>query len=411
MSREFLVLATVCCLATGCGPAGSEGDDGNFVQRDSAGVTIGVNPRTLARTPLGWRVDSTPDLVIGNEGDGSDYLYRVQGVKGFPDGRILVVDGQSCELRFFDSEGRLLERVGRRGKGPGEFLDPVLVPWAGQDSLLLFDKGNPRFQVFTKDGQAARTLRLVAGWPAGRVPPLGAVGQHMLISRTRIVGGETALQEDGMWRLRKEFFWFDLAEPREILLDTLTYDWAYRTNDRETPIPFAAKGAAVVTPRGALVTDGRSAEIRSYGLNGRLRRIIRIPGSRRPVTKAMVDIVADSMAETLTWFSRGQWESEYDRVPLADSLPVFKSLLVDDLGWLWAERYGWDPRRPKEWWVFDSTGRAHGTVRTPASLEIQSIGWDFVVGIWRDDWEVEYVRRHPLRRGSREGAGGTETPE
>jgi len=73
------------------------------------------------------------------------------------------------------------------------------------------------------------------------------------------------------------------------------------------------------------------------------------------------------------------------------------------MGWLWAEVYGFDPTRPRDWVVFDPGGRARGTVRTPPGLEVHWIGRDAILGVWQDERDVEYVHRHRLTRGAPPG--------
>jgi hypothetical protein len=34
----------------------------------------------------------------------------------------------------------------------------------------------------------------------------------------------------------------------------------------------------------------------------------------------------------------------------------------------------------------------------PAGLRVDDIGADYVLGVWRDDFDVEHVRLHALRR-------------
>ena len=93
---------------------------------------------------------------------------------------------------------------------------------------------------------------------------------------------------------------------------------------------------------------------------------------------------------------------------IPDTLPAFQALQVDEVGWLWAEVYDFDSSRPREWVVFDPEGRAHATVQTPPGLEVQWIGRDAVLGVWRDEFEVEYVHRHRLIRDTdaQERSGG-----
>lgn len=388
-ARISACVIPLLCL-TGCEPKHPDADGSTsvFTRKDSAGIAICTTSGDVAKMDLGWDVGSQPDLVIG-AGD-SMYLFRVQGIKGSSDGGVVAVDAGSQELRFFDRQGNLVQRAGRNGEGPGEFRDPVLVPWPGQDSLLVFDRGLVRLQVFSSDGTYTRGIRLSRAWMHGRLSPLGANGSlGLLLEPSSIVGGERALQSDGLIQIARRFVWLDPIGVRELLLDTFVVDLTFRDGESYLDIPFAARPAAIVTDTGVLVTDGRIPEIREYGRSGVLRRILRVDIPRSEVTTEMVLTVAGEKGL---------------RLPVPDSLPFFDVLLRDDKGWVWAGMYNWNTRNAKNWIVFDPDGEAKGIVRTPAEFDVQSIGEGMIWGTSRDKFGVEYIGRYGIVRGSN-GAG------
>ena len=50
----------------------------------------------------------------------------------------------------------------------------------------------------------------------------------------------------------------------------------------------------------------------------------------------------------------------------------------------------------RRWLVFNPNGEGLGSVDMPPDLDVWQIGHDFVLGVWQDEHEVEYVRRHVL---------------
>ena len=50
------------------------------------------------------------------------------------------------------------------------------------------------------------------------------------------------------------------------------------------------------------------------------------------------------------------------------------------------------------WSVFDPEGRLLGTVVTPEDFAPKHIGDDFVLGVWKDEVDVERVRLYPLEK-------------
>jgi len=83
-----------------CGP--DEGARGLDTQlHDSAGIRIVENARPPEGSRLAWRIGPEPSLSIGVlEGDEPHMLFAVRDATRLADGRIVVANGGSAELRF-----------------------------------------------------------------------------------------------------------------------------------------------------------------------------------------------------------------------------------------------------------------------------------------------------------------------
>src|SRR4051794_36137664 len=69
--------------------------------RDSAGIRIIENTRPVWAAGQEWRVSPKPIVDIG--GGGRDYEFtRIAGVARAADGRIIVADEKTLELRDYD---------------------------------------------------------------------------------------------------------------------------------------------------------------------------------------------------------------------------------------------------------------------------------------------------------------------
>ncbi|MBN1446772.1 MAG: hypothetical protein JXA28_02480, partial [Bacteroidetes bacterium] len=80
--------------------------------------------------------------------DISDGLIRPTGLAVYRD-MLYVVDSGAHLIRVYDTEGRLLETVGRRGSAPGEFNFPLFLTAAA--GLKVVDALNFRIQSFDAD--------------------------------------------------------------------------------------------------------------------------------------------------------------------------------------------------------------------------------------------------------------------
>lgn len=102
-----------------------------------------------------------------------DYVPNVVEVPG---DRVAFADPANQVLLLVDRTTATLTRVGRRGKGPGEFIQPMGVERLG-DRLAVFDRAQSRIAYFTfagahlADSAMPRRLRSESFWltPDGRV--------------------------------------------------------------------------------------------------------------------------------------------------------------------------------------------------------------------------------------------------
>ncbi|MGH7469970.1 MAG: 6-bladed beta-propeller [Longimicrobiales bacterium] len=67
--------------------------------------------------------------------------------------------------RVFDANGKFLRAVGRKGKGPGEYIDISALTLLPGDSVLIFDVQNQRASIVSPAFEFVRSVTL----PAGRV--------------------------------------------------------------------------------------------------------------------------------------------------------------------------------------------------------------------------------------------------
>ncbi len=420
VSRGYPLLILATFLLAACrqsGPGGSESSpsvsdtlrtNANSYQKDSSGVLITETTAQVATAPLKWEIDPVPTLAIGSEEIEAQTLFDVRGLRSLSGGGVMLLDAGSQELRFFDSSGQLTHRVGRKGEGPGEFQNPYLVQTLRGDSLLVWDGRLKRFQLFSATGEFVRTISLSGPWPTGSNPPLGAVGENMLAVRPE------AISQAKRWALgplgrRFDLVWHDPATGNEVSIATFRRALSATIGRSgnlpvSASIPFTTRPYGTVTDSSAMVYDGVSAEVREHGVDGEVGRIFRVTdGIRRPVDAEVIDGYLQYHLSRNPNRSRREAEDDFNAVPSPDSLPAFRSLLVDEVGWIWAEVYHWVRNRQSgRWMIFDPEGRARGILDVPDGLQVLRVGGDFILGVRFDELGVEHVLRYSLRRG-REG--------
>ena len=383
-----------------------------FMERDSAGVLVATTLGARARAPIGWVVDTVPEYQIGAVAGEEAYLFLgIDGVRQLSDGRVLVLDESSCELRFFGPDGVFLERAGGKGEGPGEFHPNgrcVLVPSPGTDSLVVFD--GRRLSFFDDRGRFGHRLRVP--WPSNITMVLGVAGG--------VVGVETG---GGVWASPGghgethpptfgDYGLLELASGR-VTWEEQGIQWTQSFTvvvpgspygSAQLRVPFDIRPDATLGRDGLYLTLGedQGPEILQRDRSGRLRRVIRLAeADLAPSPRGLRELVefefgpydmADTTRERLIEYRLRLYRQNLQ----AKIMPVFSRLMVDETGWLWAELYRFQVRAPVRWLVFAPDGEGLGSVDMPPDLDVRQIGRDFVLGVWEDKFGVEYVRRHAL---------------
>ena len=397
------------------GPAdtGARLPDGvSFLERDSARVLVATTLGTRARAPVGWVVDTVPEYQIG-EVEGEDpYLFsRIEGVQQLSDGRVVVLDRANCELRFFGTDGVFLEQKGGRGEGPGEFQPNAscyLEPSPGNDSVHVHSwRFRSTVSFFDDHGRFSHRVR--ASWDGQNVWRVHGVAGGRFLAENRsmpLFNENPAARTAGMSPEPAMAYYalFDADTGVPVWEGAFQGAHEYRILSSLYYLPFDIWPAAILGRDGFFLTLGenRRPEILEYDLSGSLRRIIRLAEpvvvpSREDIHKLVEFKLArwDMTTEDREHFTEVQL-GDYAEMPLPEIMPVFSRLLVDEVGWLWAELYRFDVRAPMTWLVFGPNGEGFGSVDMPPDLDVRQIGRDFVLGVWRDELEVEYVRRHAL---------------
>ena len=141
-------------------------------------------------------------------------------------------------------------------------------------------------------------------------------------------------------------------------------------------------------------------ELRVYGSDGQLERLIRAPFLDRAATaeewrEAIEEEIESRDAATNP---RRAVEALAELVPAPDVRPAFSGLIGDSEGYVWVRPYLPTRGQPAAWTVVDPKGQLLGTVDLPEGFSPTEIGQDYLLGTSRDEMGVEYVHMYRLNR-------------
>lgn len=409
MRSRLLGFCLLLSTLAGCDVQG-RGDRFSAAVRDSAGVRITVNHGMDALEAPGWEVSEAPLLDVGGEDDGPP-LYSITSARRLSDGRIVVSSAGTRELQVYGPDGKLLARVGRSGEGPGEFRTPFWVGVLPGDSIAVWDVGLSRLSLFTPAGEFARSVsprgalgvfpRVVGALDGGRFVLLTGSGTGALdlsgkaVQRDSITilvlgpGGEIS-DTIGRFPGTEQIA---LGSPREGLL--------------VRPLPFGKSTVAAVQGGRVFVGTGDRYELAAYEPGVGLQALLRAERDAVPVTDEDIERYRRELV-TIGGEGDPQAKRQQERLlaaaPYPKTMPALTRIVPDAEGNLWVQ----DPEKPGDdagtlWTVFSPEGRARGTVRLPDRLNVQQIGTDWVLGVRRDEDDVEHLQ---LYRLTKDGTGG-----
>jgi hypothetical protein len=398
---RILPILLLLSLAACGGDAGAAG----ATVRDSAGIQIVENRDGQWDEDGGWRLSDEPALQIGvADGDTLYQMDRVRAALRLGDGRIVVANAGSQQLRWYDANGRHVASAGREGGGPGEFRGLFTLRRLPGDSVLAYDVGAFRLSWFDPAGRFVRSVPLQ---PVGQTPPRFVDrfgdGSLLLSSSVRTLGNST---ESGT---RRDTLLFLRAGPDGVPVDSLP-----PTPASEASFQFITEGGQIrgmnilTLPFMRNVHTATAGDRYWQGITDAYELVLRrADGTPERIVRRTVEPVPvrgaylDSLRRVQVADNGPEAGKSLDQVQVPERLPAFERLLVDDDGNLWVQQTPWPGAVPPRWDVFDGQGRMLGTVTMPAGFRATHISPDFVLGVWTDEDDVEYVRMHRLaKRGA-----------
>ncbi len=407
MPRAWAPLSLV--LLSACGGTGPLGE--GVTVTDSMGIPVVFSARPTWDQGATWSLSEDPRLSIGTvEGDQPYLFFSVSNAFLLPDGGVVVVHStRPPGFRVYDRTGAHVRSFGGEGEGPGEFRR-LWRGWLDDDGTLIgYDPGLGRISRFTLDGEFVESLSVqkIPGFRtmgAGDGPPswIGRFDDGGLLGRTT----GPSPSENGRSRPPFVVAYLDLP--------TLKYDtvavvpgpeWNVEGVERGffadfAGVEFGPTSVAVAHDTTAFVSDNKDFWIEEVSKGGVVLRRFGRAYEPEPVTQEnLEEYWANLRARSQSDFQREELKWRERHLVFADSYPVHDIRMnVDSDGHLWVALRSPGDSDIVEWSVFDPNGVWLGDVSTPKQLRIKEIGTDAVVGVWRDDLDVQSVRVYDLKK-------------
>lgn len=391
----------------GCTPRSD--DPARVTVRDSAGIRV-VETRYAAWSDSDrWTIDPNPIMSVGSVPfDSSRALFQVAGAVLLDDNRIVVANQGTRELLWFDSLGALRRVVGRGGEGPGEFMR-LNDLWRCNGGKLVVNEGT-RISTFDTTGRFLDSERV--GPETGdrgvwRIEGINASCSSVLI-RTRLIDRTPRLGQ--VSAPPTTLFWRDLSSGARDTVATIPsaqgFGKGWGGETITVTLPWGEMPYWTSLDERVYIGSNKRFETRWFERDDGLRVISLWGGDPRPVTEHDRSVFEGRRMALVAESPELPMDEAIPRLgefTVPERYPIFSGLLVDGVGNLWIRAYpesigGWPDgftwdrhEEPESWWVFDPSGRWLGAVSAPRGIEVMRVKRRRVIGIWKDEYDVEQV--------------------
>ena len=339
----FLSSIFILLLVVGCG-GGSNPDLGEWTLKTD-GLTV------------------DQDLQVSDTG--TYFFGFIEDLAVTSGGHMVVLDSEAMHLKVLQPDGTLIDTLGRRGQGPGEFQGATRVEVARGDSIYVFDNNLDRLSVFSPPPSPEWARSTVITSEKGNLTSLRVLSDQLV--------GELTLgytRKEGLYRPSPNT-WYAL-DKGEVSGDSLLSE-----HRQQVATSFGGQGAAIAYlpfGRATRVAAGPnrlyhgftdSLQIRATSLDGTTEVIATVPTDPIPVTEAERDSTLEDIPSAI-------------RRPITSSFPetkpAFTDLVVAEDGRLWV-------RRPSEglnvqtvsWWVLNPESKTVYEIQLGADVRLEVV--------------------------------------
>jgi hypothetical protein len=374
----ILTVALIACAGSGC-------TNGSSASHDARGRLVG-------------------NALVSVGGGERDPLYHVVGAV-LLDSQLIVANGGSRALHFYDLDGHLTRVAGRQGDGPGEFQQIYWIQAVASD-LAVYDRELTRLSMFTDSGDFVGSVQISVPDAYSAASALGVFpdGSILVHAWPRVRRPAIPVYRDTLALLR-----YDSLGHHQDSLGSYRWVEYYRESMPRggafaSPLPFGRWGVIVVRGWRYYVMENDTFVITVHDSAGKTRNELR-PASRRPLV---------SVTETDARIAREHYASpeappelrlveRFDRMPLPSTFPPYgwmgrhgmRILQVSHGGDAWALEFGGLRDAGPVWTVFGPDGSVRSRVTADEELELLDVRDDVAVVRRWDDQDVEWIE---LRR-------------
>ena len=400
---SFLGPATILLLL-GC--ADDSGRPSTAVDPGSADVI------QVALSPVTVTLDAPLFRVGGSAASGLTAFGRVRGGVIDSGERLWIGDDQASHIVRLDRSGDGVDAVGRRGQGPGEFLQVEIMGWSA-GRVATYDVEQRRVVLIDPATDETTTHPLYSPQWDDRprmMMGIGSRGEHVFIPLEGFVGFE-------LYETPAAPGWYRSAEQRvvvqrseddsDVVLSGAPYAEWYMDGDEQLAHPLRTVTQARVHADTVAFVGTLAGDVFVARLDGTYRRAFNM--SEEPGAALGADALerAQDLLEAIPPERRRYYVTleQVREHGLPERRPYFDRVVISTDGVMWLRR-AQDVGGPvRRWDVITLRGTHLGTASLPRGEDVLAASPTRVATVSRDEYEAQIVslHEHPFRRVAESG--------
>jgi hypothetical protein len=370
--RSVLFSLLILLLLTNCSPQEEEKPERFPKLSNLTVIPADIQPENTIQLQRDTSYGSTTDLLID----------KIGSIAVDDSGRVYFTTGGPNGIHIFNPDGQYLTHIGRKGRGPGEFMHDYPGIHIISDRLYAIDLLSYRISAFSVD--SLKLIRTISINPTNKIKALDDYYIHQIIP-----------EEDGTFLVSFKKFLREVSDlPEGMKIDTLTRRY-YPMDKEGSLIPkqvlkiqdqpvvigsifqnigpvslnFFSKPLVTVSNDGSIyAAHSKDFLIKKYRPDGEYLRAFYHPyqnvsltretalgGSNASISRLIPAMSGEGMSESMIQKMMNNRQRLIRQIDLPPNWPALNDLLVDDENRLWLSTIVED-FEIYEWWLLEETG-------------------------------------------------------
>ena len=279
-----------------------------------------------------------PTLVIGADDTREGHaLYGATVAAMSADGRLVVANTGTSEVRVFSTDGDLLHSFSRQGQGPGEhgFISGL---WLAEDTVIVFDGLGQKVSYWSLDGELRGEVRL----SGERHDLVGRLENGQFVSTTADPHVSFAVGTSLEDSLSVALVDPHTGSSQPVARVPLQTRFAATLPDGRTiytPLPLQPRLSIATGSNTIFLGYPSEPTVDQYAAGGTKLQTVSLPLSRAPLTPELRRAWQSSIEEGVSDEEKPFMARYLESLPYPDLMPAFDRLMVGGPDRLWVRHF------------------------------------------------------------------------